>query len=96
MRLASCQLAVAIAHYRQMEKPDRDRAEAVQAEAEFQTFIEKYPSSPLMPDAEQHLREVQEVLAEGNFRVASFYYTRGAYRASWRPLDRVDQSLPAV
>ena len=64
-----------MAHYRQMEKPDRDHAEAVQAEAEFQTFLEKYPNSPLRPQAEQRLREVQEVLAEGNFRVARFYYT---------------------
>ncbi len=73
---ASAQMQIAMAHYRQMEKPDRDHAEAVQAEAEFQTFLEKYPNSPLVPQAEQHLREVQEVLAEGNFRVASFYYTR--------------------
>jgi outer membrane protein assembly factor BamD len=91
---ASCQLQVAMAHYRQMEKPDRDHAEAVQAEAEFQTFIEKYPSSPLMPDAEQHLREVQEVLAEGNFRVASFYYTRGAYRASGARLIELTNRYP--
>ena len=91
---ASCQLQVAMAHYRQMEKPDRDHAEAVQAEAEFQTFIEKYPNSPLMPDAEQHLREVQEVLAEGNFRVASFYYTRGAYRASGARLIELTNRYP--
>jgi outer membrane protein assembly factor BamD len=76
------QLQVGMAHYRQMEKPDRDHAEAVQAEAELQTFLEKYPNSPLAPQAEQRLRETQEVLAEGNFRVARFYYIRGGYRAA--------------
>ena len=91
---AQAQMQIAMAHYRQMEKPDRDHAEAVQAEAEFQTFIEKYPNSPLMPDAEQHLREVQEVLAEGNFRVASFYYTRGAYRASGARLIELTNRYP--
>jgi outer membrane protein assembly factor BamD len=91
---ADCQLQIAMAHYRQMEKPDRDHAEAVQAEAEFQTFLEKYPSSSLAPQAEQHLRDVQEVLAEGNFRVASFYYIRGAYRASGARLIELTNRYP--
>ena len=91
---ADCQLEIAMAHYRQMEKPDRDHAEAVQAEAEFQTFLEKYPSSPLRPKAEQDLRDVQEVLAEGNFRVANFYYIRGAYRAAGARLLELANRYP--
>jgi outer membrane protein assembly factor BamD len=91
---ANAQMQIAMAHYRQMEKPDRDHNEAVQAEAEFQTFLEKYPSSPLVPQAEQHLREVQEVLAEGNFRVASFYYTRAAYKASGARLLELTNRYP--
>ena len=91
---ADCQLQIAMAHYRQMEKPDRDHAEAVQAEAEFQTFLEKYPNSPLLPQAEQHLRDVQEVLAEGNFRVASFYYMRAAYRAAGARLIELTNRYP--
>jgi outer membrane protein assembly factor BamD len=91
---ASAQMQIAMAHYRQMEKPDRDHAEAVQAEAEFQTFLEKYPNGPLVPQAEQHLRDVQEVLAEGNFRVAYFYYTRAAYRASGARLIELTNRYP--
>jgi outer membrane protein assembly factor BamD len=91
---ADCQLQIAMAHFRQMEKPDRDHAEAVQAEAEFQTFLEKYPNSPLRPQAEQDLRDVQEVLAEGNFRVASFYYVRAAYRASGARLIELTNRYP--
>ena len=91
---ANAQMQIAMAHYRQMEKPDRDHAEAVQAEAEFQTFLEKYPSSPLVPQADQHLRDVQEVLAEGNFRVASFYYVRTAYRAAGARLIELTNRYP--
>jgi outer membrane protein assembly factor BamD len=91
---AYAQLQIAMAHYRQMEKPDRDHLEAVQAEAEFQTFLEKYPNSPLAPQGDQHLREVQEVLAEGNFRVASFYYIRGAYRAAGARLLELTNRYP--
>jgi len=63
------QLQVAMTHYKQMEKPDRDRTHARAAEDEFQTFLSKYPNDPLAPKAEQHLREVQELLAEGDFRI---------------------------
>ncbi len=62
------QMQVAMAHYRQMDKPDRDRSHAIAAEEEFQTFLQKYPNDPLAPQAQQHLREVQEVLAEGEYR----------------------------
>ncbi len=91
---ANCQLQISMAHYRQMEKPDRDHAEAVQAEAEFQTFLEKYPNSSLLPQAEQYLRNVQEVLAEGNFSVASFYYMRTAYRAAGARLIELTNRYP--
>jgi len=91
---ANAQMQIAMAHYRQMEKPDRDHAEAVQAEAEFQTFLEKYPNSPLVPQVEQHLRDVQEVLAEGNFRVAYFYYVRTAYRAAGARLIELTNRYP--
>jgi len=77
------QLQVAMAHYRQIEKPDRDRSQAREAEDAFQTFLQKYPNDPLAPKAEQHLREVQEILAEGDYRIGYFYYyTRGDKRAA--------------
>ena len=91
---AYAQLQIGMAHYKQMEKPDRDRAEAVQAEAELQTFLEKYPSSPLLPQAEQRLRDVQEVLAEGNFRVARFYWDRQNYRAAGARLIELTNRYP--
>jgi outer membrane protein assembly factor BamD len=77
---AYAQSQVAMAHFRAMEKPDRDRNEALEAEGAFQTYLQKYPDNPLHPQMEQRLREVQEVLAEGDYRVANFYYIREAYR----------------
>src|SRR5690348_12628802 len=76
------QLQVAMAHFRQMEKPDRDRTEALAAEDEFQIFLQKYPNDPHAPEAQQHLREVQEILAEGDYRIGYFYYVKGDKRAA--------------
>ncbi len=88
------QLQVAMAHYRQMEKPDRDRSQARDAEDEFQTFLTKYPNDPLAPKAEQYLREVQEVLAEGDFRIGYFYYVKGDKKAAESRLKSVAVRYP--
>lgn len=76
------QVQVAMTHYKQMEKPDRDRSEALAAESEFQTYLQKYPNDPLLPEAEQRLRDVQEILAEGEYRIGYFYYVKGDQRAA--------------
>jgi len=88
------QIQVAMTHFKQMEKPDRDRTEAKTAEEEFQTFLQKYPKDPLVPKAEQHLRVVQEVLAEGDFRIGYYYYVKGDRRASAGRLLSVTKRYP--
>jgi len=91
---AYAQLQVAMAHYRQMEKPDRDRTETRAAEEEFQTYLQKYPNDPLEGKAEQHLREVQEVLAEGDFRIGSYYFVKGDKKAAESRLRAVTSRYP--
>jgi len=71
-----------MANYNEMPKSDRDNTHALDAEAEFQTFLTKYPHDPLAPQAEQHLREVQESLAEGQYRIAYYYYLKGDRKAA--------------
>ncbi|MGH9676055.1 MAG: outer membrane protein assembly factor BamD, partial [Candidatus Acidiferrum sp.] len=91
---AYAQMQIAMAHYRMMEKPDRDATQARLAEQEFQTFLLKYPKSPLVPQADQHLRDVQEVIGGGNFDVAHFYYVKGDYRAAAARLIEVANRYP--
>ena len=88
------QIQVAMTHYREMEKPDRDRTEAKAAEEEFQTFLSKYPKDPLAPKATQHLRTVQEVLAEGDFRIGYYYYVKNDRRAAAGRLLSVTKRYP--
>lgn len=88
------QLQVANAHYQQMAKPDRDRSEAKAAEEEYQTFLAKYPKDPLAPKAEQKLRDVQEIIAEGDYRVGYYYYVKGDRRAAAARLAGVAKRYP--
>ncbi len=94
---AYAQYRIGMAHFRRMEKPDRDRSQAKMAEQEFQEFVLKYPEHKLQPDAEQRLREVQEVLAEGDFRIALFYSrknTDNARRAAVLRLSEIADRYP--
>ncbi|HTR47224.1 MAG TPA: outer membrane protein assembly factor BamD [Verrucomicrobiae bacterium] len=91
---AYAQMQVGMAHYRMMEKADRDNSQAESAEDEFRTFLLKYPQSPLVPRAEQYLRDTQEVLADGEFRIAHFYYVKQDYRAAAARLVEVSSRYP--
>jgi len=88
------QLQVAMTHYKQMEKPDRDRTHVRAAEDEFQTFLSKYPNDPLAPKAEQRLREVQELLAEGDFRIGYYYYVKEDKKAAESRLRSIVNRYP--
>jgi outer membrane protein assembly factor BamD len=91
---AYAQMQVGMAHYKLMEKADRDNSHAEAAEDEFRAFLLKYPQSPYVPQAEQSLRNVQEILAEGEFGIARFYYTKHDYHASAARLVEVTGRYP--
>lgn len=88
------QYRVGMAHFRLMGKADRDRQEALLAEAEFKEFLLKYPDSPMMPVVKSRLREVQEVLGESDFKIARFYYERSAWPAAKGRFEEIADSYP--
>lgn len=91
---AEAQLKVATIHYRQMEKADRDFTQAMRASEEYRSLVQQYPDSPLVPEAKQRLREVQEVLADRQFRIANFYYLRDNFAAAQARLQSLIDSYP--
>src|SRR3954469_2455834 len=91
---AEAQLKVADIHYRQMEKPDRDYTHGKRAEEEYRALIQEFPDSKLVPQAKEKLREVQEVLAEREFRIGRFYYLRESYIAGIARLKTLTDTYP--
>jgi len=91
---AEAQLKVANIHYKQMEKPDRDYTHAKRAEDEYKQLLLQFPDSKLVPDARKRLLEVQEVLAEREFRIGRFYYLRQNYAASIARLRSLVDTYP--
>jgi outer membrane protein assembly factor BamD len=88
------QLMVAMTHVEQLEKPDRDRTQAEYAEFELKRMITEYPDSPLLDEAKQKLRDVQEVLAQSVFGVGNFYFIRKSYRAAADRYKEVLEKYP--
>ncbi len=91
---AEAQLKIANIHYQEMEKPDRDYTHAERAEEEYRQLIQQFPDSKLVPEAKQRLREVQEVIAEREFRVGRFYYIRESYPAAIARLRSLVDKYP--
>jgi len=88
------QFRVGMAHFRLMAKADRDQTEALLAEAEFKEFLLKYPDSPLISRVKRRLRQTQEVLGEGEYYTANFYYLHGAYLAAQSRFQEITEKYP--
>jgi outer membrane protein assembly factor BamD len=84
------QYKLALAHFRQMRKPERDQTETREAIKEFQAFVDRYPGSDLMTDASAKLREAKDRLDQSSYLVGYFYY-----RQRWYPgaIDRFKSIL---
>jgi outer membrane protein assembly factor BamD len=92
---AEAQLKVANIHFNQMEKPDRDFTHAMRAEQEYRDVILQYPDNKKMvAEARKKLLQVQEVIAEREFRVGRFYYMRPAYPAAIARLQSLVDRYP--
>jgi outer membrane protein assembly factor BamD len=91
---AEAQEKVCDIHYRQMEKPDRDTNHALRAQEECQQLLRQFPNSKFAKEAEQKLRNIQEVLADAEYRVGAFYHARGSFPAAANRLQAVSDQYP--
>jgi len=91
---AEAQNRVCMIHYKQMDKPDRDAAQALRAEDECRALLVQYPNSKYVTEAQQRLREIQEALGEGEMRVGTFYHAKGSNPAAANRLSRLVDQYP--
>lgn len=91
---AEAQMKVGDIYYEQMEKPDRDFTNAMEAEKAYRDMINMFPDSVLIPRAKQKLREVQEVLAEREMQIGLYYSSREDYPAAIARLQTVVDTYP--
>ncbi len=91
---SEAQMKIANIHYNEMEKADRDYTHAKRAEEEYRQLIMQFPDSPMVPEAKKRLLAVQEVLAEREFMIAHFYYTRESWPAAIARFKSLTDTYP--
>jgi outer membrane protein assembly factor BamD len=91
---AEAQQKVCSIHYKQMEKADRDATHALRAEDECRQLLVQFPNSKFAPQTQQMLRNIQEVLADHEYRTGIFYHTKGSYPAASNRLQGLVDHYP--
>jgi len=91
---AEAQMRIGDIYFKQMDKPDRDYANTLKAEAAYRQMIQQFPDSTLLPQAKQRLREVQETLASREANIASFYATHQNWSATIARYQTVVDTYP--
>ena len=91
---AESQQKICQIHYRQMEKADRDPNQAFRAEDECRSLIVQFPNSKFVPETQQILRNIQEAIADGEYRVGAFYLKKGSNPAAANRLNRLADAYP--
>ena len=91
---AESQEKICMIHYKQMEKPDRDDNHALKAEDECKQLLVQFPNSKFAPRVTQLLRNIQEVLAEREYRVGAFYHKKGSHPAASNRLQAMVDHFP--
>jgi outer membrane protein assembly factor BamD len=79
---AESQYKICNLHFEQMSKPDRDSQQTLRAEQECKQVVLQFPNSKFIPQTEQLLRNIDEVLAAAEMASASFYYGKGSKAAA--------------
>ncbi len=79
------QYKIALIHLAQVRSPERDQTETKAAIRSLNEFLDQYPDSNLVGEAETKLRSARDRYSESEFLVGHYYY-----RSKWYPgaIDR--------
>ena len=65
--------------YNQIPDPRLDQTSTIDAMGEFQTFLDKFPYTPLKPQTQEMIFALQDKLVEKECMSAKLYYDLGSY-----------------
>jgi outer membrane protein assembly factor BamD len=91
---AEAQEKICKMQFNQMDKADRDPVHALRAEEECKQLVLQFPNSKFAPEAQQYLRNIQEVLADKEFNVGFFYHHKGSLPAAANRLQGAVNQFP--
>ncbi len=91
---AEAQKKICDMQYQQMDKSDRDPTHAFRADDECRNLLTQFPNSKFAPQAAQELRDIQEVLADREYKVGDLYHKKGSFPASANRFQALTDQYP--
>jgi outer membrane protein assembly factor BamD len=81
---SEAQMRIGDIYFKQLDVPDRDYSKAEKAEDAYRTMLKQYPDAPkeITTEAQQKLRETQELLAAREAEIAAYYAGHSNWPAS--------------
>jgi outer membrane protein assembly factor BamD len=91
---AEAQEKICKMQYQQMDKSDRDPTHAFRADDECRDVLVQFPNSKFAPEVAQMLRNIQEILADREYKVGDLYYKKGSFPASANRFQALTDQYP--
>jgi outer membrane protein assembly factor BamD len=88
------QYQLGLCYLKQTLNPDRDQAQTHKALDELAKVPRTYPNSDYLGLADKKADEARELLAEHDFRIATFYFKKGEYIGATQRFRQVLEAYP--
>lgn len=88
------QYQIAMAYFSQIESPDRGSGAAKKALKEFIRLKELYPRNPYREVVELRIEKSRNIIADGEFMIAEFYFKKESYTAAIKRLEDLMVQFP--
>jgi len=84
----------ALCAFNQSPKPQLDQTHAYQALDKLEQFIQVFTQSPLIPEAQEYIKQIHLKLAEKEYDNAEFYFRTKRYISSLVYLNKIIDNYP--
>ena len=88
------QYQIAMTYFAQIESPDRGTGVARFALEEFNRLKKLYPRNPYRDIVEVRIEKARNILAEGDYMIAEFYYKKESYQSAVGRLESMLTNYP--
>lgn len=85
---------IGVCYFHESPKPQRDQQKAMDALSRFNQFLQTFPNSPLVPEVNEYIRQLNLKLAEKDFNNGYYYYRRKKWTAALIYFEKVIENYP--
>jgi len=88
------QYRIAMTYFEQIESPDRGAGTAAKALLEFELLKRLFPRNPYNEAVDLRIKKCLDVIADGEYMVAEFYFKKDSYNAAKLRLEGLILKFP--